>query len=757
MIKNKKRFFSLLITGVLAVSTLSGCSSLTEASEEKETSKAMGRYLETDISLPENTREAYDLVKMEDGSLRLSTIDSKSNAAVWELNNEDNSWDKVFEFTIEEPGYKTYFSSIALSPQGGSFVTGSMGKDSDEGDPDSKIVFFAIDEEGGKREVSLEVQYPYFTSADKNGNYYVADLSEISRLDIETGSKQIIVPSELKPSYFGLAGDTLYIISKDGEIASYGIDSGEIFPQDEALNEAVKQSGMNLQITSSSCMPLVFSGGKDEETVFFCGNAGLFRHTKSGSVTEKLIEGTLTSLGKPEIGFKAMEVMEDETIYVLARDSDKPRLMKYAYSADTSTLPEQELKVYTLYESPELQQAISVYQKENPQVYITLETAITGEDGVTASDALRTLSTEIMAGKGPDLLLMDGLPLESYIEKGMLLEISDIVDKVNQEEGLFTNITSAFETEDGEMYAVPLRFYMPVLEGSKETLDHVKDLKTLADEAERLSRENPDKYIINPFQSGMTIAAQLYDACSAAWLNEDGTVNEEMLKDFYSQVKRIYSLYDWRGDARDYKEWGHIQSTSGISAGSMDMYCDKSILNFGNMNAMWELQALATTSADREDISYDILNAQMKNTFLPGCIAGINSKSTKIKEISDFLELLLRESAQAVGQGNGMPVNRKGMEELLRKSVDDNEVSISGSSNNDDPDNYMEMEVRGLTEEDCRIFLEKVEQLENPSLSNEIVREAVLEQANDCVTEKISVDEAVKRVVDKVNLYLAEG
>ena len=33
-----------------------------------------------------------------------------------------------------------------------------------------------------------------------------------------------------------------------------------------------------------------------------------------------------------------------------------------------------------------------------------------------------------MDGNGPDIILLDGLPVESYIEKGLLEDISDVIN-----------------------------------------------------------------------------------------------------------------------------------------------------------------------------------------------------------------------------------------------------------------------------------------------------------------------------------------
>ena len=77
-----------------------------------------------------------------------------------------------------------------------------------------------------------------------------------------------------------------------------------------------------------------------------------------------------------------------------------------------------------------------MFQKKYPDIYLTLETGMSGNDGVTRTDALKTLNTEIMAGKGPDILILDGISSETYAEQGMLEDLSGIL----KEAGLLDNI-----------------------------------------------------------------------------------------------------------------------------------------------------------------------------------------------------------------------------------------------------------------------------------------------------------------------------
>lgn len=110
-----------------------------------------------------------------------------------------------------------------------------------------------------------------------------------------------------------------------------------------------------------------------------------------------------------------------------------------------------------------------------------------------------------------------------------------------------------------------------------------------------------------------------------------------------------------------------------------------------------------------------------------------------------------------MNQGNGMPVNRQGMEELLLGGSGASSVSVLSVGYSDNPENQLEMNLEDLTDSDYRRYLEKAERLNTPSLSNEFIREAVLEQAANCATGAITAKEAAGNVVDKVKLFLSEG
>ena len=152
------------------------------------------------------------------------------------------------------------------------------------------------------------------------------------------------------------------------------------------------------------------------------------------------------------------------------------------------------LRLYTLKENENLWQSAKLFMEKYPKYPVVIEVGISEEDGKTVSDAIRSLNTEIMAGNGPDIILMDGLPIEDYIEKGGLEDLSDMVESVKENgEEFFENVLSSYEKGE-KVYAIPSRFSVSDYywkrrcgdtRGSKNSIRHIENTDGRADKRDR--------------------------------------------------------------------------------------------------------------------------------------------------------------------------------------------------------------------------------------------------------------------------------
>lgn len=104
------------------------------------------------------------------------------------------------------------------------------------------------------------------------------------------------------------------------------------------------------------------------------------------------------------------------------------------------------IHLYTLKDNDQLWQSAKLFEEKFPEYQVVIDVGVSEEDGKTVSDAIRSLNTEIMAGNGPDIILMDGLPIVDYIEKGVLEDLSDMVESVKENgEEFFENVLSSYK------------------------------------------------------------------------------------------------------------------------------------------------------------------------------------------------------------------------------------------------------------------------------------------------------------------------
>ena len=91
-----KKAVCLAVSLTLAVSGLAGCAKGEKKNEEKDKETAMGRYLESDMPLPEGTERILALGKLEDGSLELFGESGEGGKRVlWQSKDQGESWEEI--------------------------------------------------------------------------------------------------------------------------------------------------------------------------------------------------------------------------------------------------------------------------------------------------------------------------------------------------------------------------------------------------------------------------------------------------------------------------------------------------------------------------------------------------------------------------------------------------------------------------------------------------------------------------------------
>ncbi|MCM3629348.1 extracellular solute-binding protein [Paenibacillus glycanilyticus] len=130
----------------------------------------------------------------------------------------------------------------------------------------------------------------------------------------------------------------------------------------------------------------------------------------------------------------------------------------------------------TYYLSDKMQAAIEKFEELYPNVEILLQaTPTSGKDldEVMAyyEKFVTGVNTAVLAGKGPDLIEMDELPMEAYTKRGLLADLNELMagDSSFRPQDYFVNILNNAKLGNG-LYGMPLYFSLVGLVGDSQAI-----------------------------------------------------------------------------------------------------------------------------------------------------------------------------------------------------------------------------------------------------------------------------------------------
>ncbi len=775
--------------------------------------QAMGRFLESDVVLPIVFGNIFDMRKLEDGTIRIiGSSGDDGSKTVWDSKDSGANWEKAFdapaEIQDEENGYIDYAALSAdgqsvwvynqigdggikpvlyLLDQEGNLSTIPFELPAAEGrDIFSTSYSVNVPEDGsgqgpdsenqgtedGSQTGALENEEPKDGSGESGDGPTEPEEGESSNKNLVTdvaflGNSQILVvdmadkvfqisaaDGSVKQAYdfsdtpdayqFYAAGNKL-VVTTTTEALVYDTETGEQQPTEEALQSSVAENGFFNAVDSTDA----------GESIYYLTGKGLFHYKFGGSVMEQMIDGSMNSLGAPAFYPIALAMVDEQNLLVAANDANSDEvggisLLKYTWSADTPAKPDKELKVYSLYNNRELRQSISRFQKEHTDIYVNYQAAMSEDNGMTVSDALKTLTTEIMAGKGPDLLLLDGMPIQTYMEKGILKDISGAV--ADKKGNYFENIIHAYQDSEGKTCAIPARFFIPMAQGGSANYTPGEDFDTFTSKEGVLSGMKPEATI-----------EKFWYTCGAAWQKEDRTLDAGKITDFLTKLKNAYGKYDSSKTENTTaytiaEEGGGITELQEISLswGDFDLAFGRYRVNVGLYGRM-DYGQLTAVNEKLEQGDYGLMPGQAGNVFVPAMVLGISSKAAQPETAEEFVGYLLSEEAQKVAQFGGFPVERSSFLSVIDGHEYEGKDSwISGGSAGSNMDEHLSFKMEPTPEEVIEKMTSLAESLTVPALRDDVIKDAVVEQGAKVLKGETSPEAATDAIMQKVNIYLAE-
>ena len=685
-----KRIIIIFLTMMLMISTI-GCRSKEDDPIEKKDTKVA--YQADKIEKPKDISKIQFLVYLEEGTLRIGgSGQSGEERTVWDSKNNGKDW------------------------------------------------ILAGDSEQLPELKNQNAFYKY----SSDGKFYVVEDQTIRLYEDTQPSTINIVEGE---SYLdsALCGQDFYLLVEDEtgtkQIRKYDL-SEQIWEnmENEELVQALKKTTGYGCLAADPLAEMLYTEG--EGIVKYCVEKDETTH----AINEEVLSGCIDTINEPITGL----AVQGENIVVCTAGKSGSESNLYFLQKEQTKKTEKDktdtgkntvLKIYSLKENSMIRSSLAFFRREHTDISINYTVGYTGEDVFSVSDAIRKLNTEIMADEGPDIIVLDNLPIEEYISKGVLEPVTDIVNEKKDE--IFFNMIEGYNKES-EIFCVPTTFRIPVIIGNSEVVS-AESSKAVIDQMEQ--QESP---VLT--RQDFPYAA-MYMFVTSDMVEKDG-MNEEKLTAYYNDLLRLKEMGNVTDKIVGESDYSMNQTVDIFPYGESDVPSD---IYFGEAKAGVGQIAYAdsyiklNSARKQADIQFDYLNKSGGNYYIPTEVLGINSRSSYKDAAKEFLSLYLTEEVQNTNT-MGFSINRNSMRNSA--AVTDSPQYYSTIYKNLEDTSGLDLYT--LSTDEFNELLQFVELADTPVRVDAVVTETVMEQADKILYEGLDVQTAVQTVCDKINLYLKE-
>lgn len=706
------------IAGILAVTIISttvmGCNSIT-TSKSKEEEVAMGRYIEEAIEMPEavvdGSEIAFQMFKNPEDKIEiLSAVlePQQGESFVQYTLKEDNTWERKVPKWLNTEGISP--GAVCYAPDGTLYAISN-----DYKEDSIKVNIFKSQDEANLEEITLDAfkeplgyeEVPRYMSILQDGSMlfsYAKGCSIYSK-------NKLVAAFEGGSESYAISDNKILMLNKKGD----GVIIGDI-NTGKSLEEIPFQEIIN---------SVQFSSDK-EGNWFMVSETGIHRLVKDGTTWETILDGSLASMSMPSYLIETFLTGSKEDFYVMYQYGDGKRDIKhYTYKADVPTTPGETISVLSLEENPTVRQAIIEYQRQNLDVKVDYRVAMSDEDGTTVSDHMKVINTEILAGNGADIIILDGMPVDSYIEKGVLTDLSDIINPMLERGEIQENILKAYNKDD-KIYTVPLRFEVPLAFGKKEAVQSVSSMETLAEYAKNKA-EVP--ILGGESHSYAEIITKMYPLYASEIREENGELNREATIKFLENLKALSEQTQAVEELEDVEDDYNMLNSWMISMEEAELGFTDLNLSFG---MYFPMEIMKQTGGSFGTI---------KNEFLPKGLVGINNASSNKKLAEEFIKVLYSETVQNNELGDGLPVNSKALENW-------------GMEPNDFLVGIEDLEASQPSKEKMKEIINLCKTVDTPISEDQVLLDMMIEEIKPYLTGEIDVESAADKMIEKTKVYM---
>lgn len=706
-IKIRMVAFSLMVSIMLM---MAGC----QTTEKKEV--AMGRYLEESVEIEKGLYE-NDIFLWQEKTGKLLAMGGKGAAKGYEMNDK-GEWKEVqmslCDALNKGPYSIDHITSVAYDRETGSIYAAVRGS----GEKKESHILKLNQDQFEEIKINWKGKAPILIREFqvKNNNLYIVDnKNEVCVIDVATGEIKQTIGESI--GQFTVTNNQLLGLNMSTQAMDiYDINSGQCL---KSIN------GLFL-----SQFNKVINGEKEGE-VYLITQSGIYYLAPEANTLEKIVEGDLCSLGDDSGVLEA--IFYKGNIYA---QLPKQKLVKYVYHKEVPTIPETQITICMMQDHKPVRQAIQIYKERHPEVYVRCEVMLNEEQAYWhegEQEAIQKVNTELLTGTGADLYVLDRFPIETYIEKGALMDLTQWVEEMNKDHMLLENKMKGYQV-GGKTYAVPLRCFPYFASGDQNIIGDDFNLEDLAS----YQKAHPNTKLMLPVVQGIRLE-EMEGFWKDKLFNTNQEINQKEMTRFLSLLKALHCI--------DSDGWG--SSMNGTDLLARGYHAD---LDFCRMPQ--EMQEIAFACDQfKQRLAATIEGKQTQaegNMYI-----GINSTSEKKEAAKEILEIALSKERQKDCPQEGFSVRKDVLNEVFDPSNFSGKKFLYTKTYHDLGESEWD-EFEGGYEKEMAYFKACLEQAELIRPLDRTIVSIIDQEATAYFNGTMGLEATVENISDKVNFYLAE-
>lgn len=764
-----RRLILVLLGFVLCCGLTPGCSFSSNASNE-------ATLVEKRIQLDEESRIILSLDNVDNRTVVLCSDTAQQKLLYGELSTNSNGSDEITSVKeILSLSDDQHITAVDISPTG-DIVYGTITENG------ATTRCYIVDKTGEQKEISIEIENVANISETIEVSSPVNAIAHLEATDagfillqdyygnlvkVDPNSGKILAEFKTTTNsqiidYVVKENNLITIVASFLEggvsysVSNYSLENGDI---SNSYDELEKTISSLLPAEAKSIDQINSPIIVDANNELYLYSNGALHIINENNETSMLTPGNNTLLANTSMTPVTLLPNKDGfcILYIEHRNQLSPFSL-YSYSFEHKQSQSRSLTVYMLEDNREIRQAIASFKEENAETEIITQVGLPFGTDLSTEDAIKQLNLEMMAGNGPDVIVLDGISVQHLQDQDLLVDINDIYEKLkNSDSEYFDSVISGYKNADGTCYAIPTRFIVPSALINEERFS---DIETLSDFTE-LVKSYQDKQVS---LLGVDIdIATLYAANYENLVSDINAISKEELTAFFKQCSEMVevsqkflkdnkNIVDEGFDVIDESLAG-FEKAQNATMGVSYILGDKRILGeIGTINSPIRFSEVALTENCSEPrLKFGLLRFGKKQIFIPQASLAVVSSSKNIDAAQSFIEFTLSYDQQLSDQRVGLPVCKDAFASLIHQGIEINKgpemiVFDGGKTFSYGP----------LTDEEINSYVEMLDTAEVVYDDDKGITNIIKNELESYLRGQKTLAEASESAYQKISLYSLE-